>query len=284
MRDTEYREALLTYIDILGFRKLIQQSATNPSIVPTILNVLRDLKKQSREGGRVVREEGEERPVSIFRGFNFSDLTVRATFADTSTKFSDVLKWEFLYVSGIQIGLICQQDVLIRGAVALGKISMEADTNVADDILFGPALVRAYELDSGPPRIVIDSPVIDRASKSGEAFWPDTFVKIAMGRYFIDYIFSVRRSMVSWPIPAKPQRSRTRSRCIRKALNESLTSYPEKDARILEKLRWLVFYHNSTVQRLKKQYGREPDAFDIFAPQPFEIPDSLMIDSALSDA
>jgi hypothetical protein len=51
-----------------------------------------------------------------------------------------------------------------------------------------------------------------------------------------------------------------------------------------EKLRWLVSYHNSTVQRLKKGYGRGPAAFDIVAPQPFEIPDSLMIDSALSDA
>jgi hypothetical protein len=283
MRDTEYREALLTYIDILGFRKLIEQSATNPSIVPTILNVLRDLKKQSREGGRVVREEGEERPVSIFRGFNFSDLTVRATFADTSTKFSDVLKWEFLYVSGIQIGLICQQDVLIRGAVALGKISMEADTNVADDILFGPALVRAYELDSGPPRIVIDSPVIDRASKSGEAFWPEYVREDSDGQFFIDYLFG---AAVDGLLADTSQTSTVTNtlKMHKESVERKLDKLPEKDARILEKLRWLVFYHNSTVQRLKKQYGREPDAFDIFAPQPFEIPDSLMIDSALSDA
>jgi len=79
MRDAAYREAVLVYIDILGFRKLIETSTTTPSTVPTILNALRELKQQTSEGGRVIHEEGKQRPTWIFRGFNFSDLTVRAT-------------------------------------------------------------------------------------------------------------------------------------------------------------------------------------------------------------
>jgi hypothetical protein len=282
MRDTGYREALLTYIDILGFRKIIERSATDPSIIATMLNVLRDLKKQSSEGGRVVREEGKERPISIFRGFNFSDLTVRATFADTSTKFSDVLKWEFLYVSGIQIGLICQQDFLLRGAVALGQISMEPDRNVADDILFGPALVRAYELDSGPPRIIVDSPVIDRASKSGESLWPEYIRQDNDGQFFIDYLFG---AAVDGLLLEASQRSTVTNtlKAHKESVERKVESQTDKDVRILEKLRWLVSYHNSTVQRLKKHYGQKPEAFDIFGVQPFDIPDSLMIDSVLSN-
>jgi len=90
MRDIDYREALLAYIDILGFRKLIEASATNASIIPAIFTSLRELKKHVHAGGRVTREEASQRPASIFRAFNFSDLTVRATFIDTSTNYLDI--------------------------------------------------------------------------------------------------------------------------------------------------------------------------------------------------
>ncbi len=148
MRDTGYREVLLAYIDILGFRKLIETSATNSSAVPTILNALREMKEQTFGGGRVIRDEGNQRPTSIFRAFNFSDLTVRATYVDTSTNYIDVLKWEFLYLSSIQITPTCQLNILLRGGISIGQISMEPDKAIADDILFGPALVRSYDLES----------------------------------------------------------------------------------------------------------------------------------------
>jgi hypothetical protein len=191
MRDAGYREALLAYIDILGFRKVIEKSATTPSVVPTILKTLGDLKKQTSEGGRVIREDGEQRPTSIFRAFNFSDLTVRATFIDTSTNYIDILKWEFLYLSGIQVTLTCQLDILLRGAISIGKISMEPDMAIGDDILFGPALVRSYELESQVaiwPRIIIDSPVIEKANQEG-SLWPEYINKDEDEEFFIDYLF-----------------------------------------------------------------------------------------------
>ena len=92
MRNAGYREALVAYIDILGFRKLIETSAVNPSTVPTLLNALSELKQQTSGGGRVIHEEGKQRPTSIFRAFNFSDLTVRATYIDTSSNYIDILK------------------------------------------------------------------------------------------------------------------------------------------------------------------------------------------------
>src|SRR5579863_756401 len=54
MRDAGYREAVVAYLDILGFRKLIETSATDPSHVSTILNALRELKDRSFGGGRVI--------------------------------------------------------------------------------------------------------------------------------------------------------------------------------------------------------------------------------------
>ena len=192
MRDAAYREALLVYIDVLGFRKLIETSATDPSTVPTILNVLRELKQQTSEGGRVIREEGKQRPTSIFRAFNFSDLTVRATYIDTSTNYVDVLKWEFLYLSSIQVRLTCQSDILLRGGISIGQISMEPEQSVADDILFGPALVRSYALEKDAaiwPRIIVDAPVIEMIKKYEGSLWPEYVHKDADGQFFLDYLF-----------------------------------------------------------------------------------------------
>jgi hypothetical protein len=67
MRDIGYREAMLVYIDILGFRKIIEKSANDPHVIPSILSILQDLKKQTSEGGRVIHEKGKDKPVWIFR-------------------------------------------------------------------------------------------------------------------------------------------------------------------------------------------------------------------------
>lgn len=286
MRDTSYREAMLVYIDILGFRKIIEKSANDPHVIPSMLSIMQDLKKQTSEGGRVIRDEGTNKPVSIFRGFNFSDLTVRATYIDTSTNYVDVLKWEFLYLAGIQAQHLCYGDFLLRGAISNGQISMEPDRSIPDDIIFGPALVRSYELESKKaiyPRIIIDSDVIGKADQSDDVLWPNYFHKDDDGQFFIDYLFAAATDDLLGE-PGKPLGTLKVLQLHKDNTEKKITSLVERDEKIIEKVRWLVSYHNSVVQRLKEYYAKEPDPFDIFDPQPFEVPDSLMIDTALLDA
>jgi hypothetical protein len=279
MRGAGYREALLVYIDILGFRKLIETSATDPSAVPTILATLRLLKKQTSEGGRVVREEGNQRPTSIFRAFNFSDLTVRATFIDTSTNYIDILKWEFLYLSGIQVTLTCEFNILLRGGISIGQISMEPDIAIADDILFGPALVRSYELESKAaiwPRLIIDSPVIQEAKQHPRSLWPEYYCKDGDGQFFVDYLFGAAINGLLF-IGGKPLSPVATLQKHKNSVERKINALVDKEAKILEKLRWLVSYHNGVVRRLQRLHSKGPDPFDVFNWQPPEIPDSLLI-------
>jgi len=279
MRDTGYREALLAYIDILGFRNLIETSATDPSTVPIILNTLSRLKKQTSEGGRVIREEGNQRPSSIFRAFNFSDLTVRATFIDTSTNYIDILRWEFLYLSSIQVTLTCELDILLRGGISIGQISMEPDTAIADDILFGPALVRSYELESKTalwPRLIIDSQVIAKTKQHQGSLWPEYIQKDEDGLFFIDYLFGAVKDGLLLA-DGKPMSPTETLKAHKDSTERKFTTLVDRKAKILDKLHWLVRYHNRVVRRLQELHSRGPDPYDVFDQQPPEIPDSLLI-------
>jgi hypothetical protein len=279
MRDTGYREALVSYIDILGFGKLIETSAIDPSAIPTILNTLRHLKKQTSEGGRVIRELENQRPTSIFRAFSFSDLTVRTTFTDTPSNYIDILRWEFLYLSSIQVNLICDLDILLRGGISIGQISIEPNAAINDDVLFGPALVRSYELEcktAVSPRLVIDPPVIQRAKENPGKLWPEYYRKDEDGEFFLDYLFgAVTDSLLSFggkPLGHVETLQKHKNRIERK-----INDLADKNTRIREKLRWLVDYHNGVVRRLQELHSKGPDPFDVFDYQPPAIPDSVLI-------
>lgn len=286
MRDKNYREALLTYIDVLGFKRLIEESVADAQLFAEILSLLRHLKDQTGQGGRYVHEQGKPLPVSIFRAFNFSDLVVRATYADTATSYFSLCQWEFLYLCGIQVDLVCRTDFLVRGAISTGPISMEPDRKVDDDILFGPALIRAHEMEKekpGPPRIVIDSPVIEEAGKHrGGSLWMEHFHRDTDGKWFLDYLFGAAVDNL-YVVNNKPVNLLGTLQAHKDAVERRIRNLQGEDAGVVEKHCWLVSYHNGTVERLKKHYGPEQDRFDIFAPQPMEIPDSLKIDPAIFD-
>jgi len=281
MRDKNYRECLLAYIDVLGFKKLIEKSVTDAQLFADILSLLRHLKDQTGQGGRYIHEEGQPLPVSIFRAFNFSDLTVRATYADTVTNYFSLCQWEFLYLCGIQIDLVCRTDFLVRGAISMGLISMEPDKKVNDDILFGPALIRAYEMEKekpGPPRIVINSDVIEKADQQkGGSLWMEHIHRDADGKFFLDYLFGAAVDGL-FVVDNKPVNLLNTLKAHKEGVEKRIENLTENDAGIIEKHRWLISYHNDTIERLRKHYGQFPDRFDILDQQPMDIPDSLKIE------
>jgi hypothetical protein len=129
------------------------------------------------------------------------------------------------------------------------EINSESDN---DELIFGPALVRSYELESTVarfPRIVIDSEVIRRASSiQGAVFYKQLVRRGEDGVYFVDYLcacgdFSERGPLVSGSLSfinhkrmIETQLSKLKSR-----------NAPEE---VIRKLLWLANYHNLSVRRL----------------------------------
>jgi hypothetical protein len=213
----------------------------------------------------------------------FSDLTVRATYADTSTDYIDVLKWEFLYLASIQVRLTCQLDILLRGGISIGQISMEPENAVADDILFGPALVRSYALEKDVaiwPRIVIDTPVIETARKHQGSLWPEYYRKDVDGEFFLDYLFGAVTNGLLF-VGSKSLSATETLQAHKDSVERKINALADGDGKVFEKLRWVGSYHNDVVRQLQALRLKGPDRFDVFDQVPPEISDSLLISNEL---
>ena len=181
--DLEYRQAILTFIDILGFKELVEKRS--PSVVCEILEAFHEqagehiLFEGMGYGTYNTDQKENYEPEIIF----FSDCIIRIVFPENypSTQtvknksdnsgvestvqliFDDGLPFrdEIVNLSFAQERLL-GKGILTRGAMVYGDIIYDKEKN----ILFGPALQKAYQIESKMalnPRIIVDSTVIDKA-------------------------------------------------------------------------------------------------------------------------
>ena len=144
----EYSNRLIVFIDVLGFGRLVELSAKDSTqseqlikrIANAILTSSNELISGSNRGNYMFTQ--------------FSDSLVISTPYDRTT-----FEHQFFVLS--LIGVIyefLQHDLLLRGGVTLGKLIH------TDVLLFGPAMNRAYQIESNLakfPRIVIDEQLAD---------------------------------------------------------------------------------------------------------------------------
>jgi len=142
-----YRRAIVTFIDILGFREIVAQRSSDE--IGEILEQLRGIASDGNEG--VVLEAG------LAASLAFSDSVVRVCPVDTQRKTGAVF-YELLSLVFAQAHLAAR-GVFLRGGVTIGNIFFDQETKM----IYGPALVKAYDLESNfaiYPRIVLDPELI----------------------------------------------------------------------------------------------------------------------------
>lgn len=136
----QYEERIVVFFDVLGWKGLIYEAGDDPekigriALIPRLLNslpVLEAAEKGGQLGSRIT---------------NFSDCCV------VSIPFIEDHLPSFIYgLSNIFIGCALE-GFLLRAGLTIGKIHHE------DKIVFGPAMNKAYTLESTGvyPRIIID--------------------------------------------------------------------------------------------------------------------------------
>lgn len=236
-----YRRAVVTFLDILGFGNLVK-SGTASEVAAVLAAVNR-----FAFAGHDDQDEYEASAVSI----GFSDSIVRVRFLDGgNTKHSTghVLH-EILDLCHIQ-GELIKHDVLLRGGMTVGDIFLK------DRTIFGPAMVRAYELESNAaiyPRVVIDpallngvrdDPLLRRQDHSASEELAEIRKMIERGDsglWWVDYLrtmFGELDDPDMWPLVLEHHKALIMNR------------YSDKKARgsYLEKLLWLASYQNKVVE------------------------------------
>lgn len=161
-----YEQRLCAFVDILGFRKLVELSIKQPHIQQHIRNLLRqviDAKPIWERDSPVdlieakLREQGIPNPRSAAeqrvagyavaeRGTSFSDSLVLSVTLNVRAISRLVTSLLFLLRSAAELGSY------VRGGVCQGLLCHE------EDLCFGPALIDAYDLEQKVafyPRIVV---------------------------------------------------------------------------------------------------------------------------------
>ena len=239
-RMAEYSKYLLTYLDIMGFRDLIRESTADPARVDAIIRILQ-LAKKHADTGLTLRDRTE-----VGETTNFSDLIIRARPLNNEAEILDWVNHELMTLSAIQSEITCRYGILLRGGMCINDLYMK------DEMVFGPALVRAYELENELavyPRIVIDPAII--ALKGKGLLFNSYRMRGDDGVFFVNYLYGRYRETHKM-IPGyedKFELLRSHGKVVATKLKEG----HKRGERVQQKFIWLALYHNSVLKEVISQ-------------------------------
>lgn len=236
----EYTKSLVSYFDILGFRKIVAELSPDQ-----VASKLQALARSSSPGSAIAETFG-----NTFT--NFSDLVLRTVPVEPNSRLQGeegLLYCELLELGFVQAELITD-GVLLRGSITFGDIFID------DKTVFGPALIRAYELEDQvaiAPRVIVDPevfplleqyPVLRRHAVEDEMqYLCHLLKKDTDGVWFIDYL----RIMAA---QADDQAAYLRFlKAHRQLILDRLSEFRQLNS-VLTKYGWLVNYHNTWVNGL----------------------------------
>src|SRR5580658_8239564 len=131
-KQVTYITRLVTYIDILGFRHLLETKSAGE--ISAILRVF----------GEVINHDKEDEKDFDRLYESFSDLTIRAVTVsslDYLSMNSAMLDYELESIARIQVALLSNHNILIRGGIACGPLVKSWD------LVYGQGMVKAYEME-----------------------------------------------------------------------------------------------------------------------------------------
>lgn len=219
-----YEERVILFLDFLGFKEIISQTENDEVLIDRIVRAIDHLKV-------VAEEEGLHNTLKVTQ---FSDsIVVSYAVNDPSAVFWLINNLGYCVVD------LTYRGFLLRGAVTVGPLLHTSEH------LFGPAMVKAYELESKVakyPRVIVDEEVFQIARQSrSEDHDPDEeegYVKAFLrvdedGQRYLDYI--------SWSAVVATIGADFDSYCPYLERISALikTGITHKDRRVREKYLWL---------------------------------------------
>jgi hypothetical protein len=160
-----YEPRLVAYVDVLGWGSLVERSINDPGLMKTLAigaNYLSFQTLAAAKAREFFSERGGQTDI-VLDVTHFSDTVVLSTRLDSPARHSLLSSVQLMSASLLHSGHYT------RGGITVGLLVHQ------EGHLFGPALIRAYELERDVakyPRIVVDPPALPfvdpRVGDSGE--------------------------------------------------------------------------------------------------------------------
>jgi hypothetical protein len=179
-RELAYENRIILFLDFLGFKEIVERTKADRQYLHNLLDAIDLLHQVGRDDAELSKSQ---------RITTFSDAVVLSYAVDEESAV-------FYLLTDVAFAIIelASKGFIVRGAITLGKL---IHTN---KYLVGPAMVRAYELESKVakyPRVLVDTRLVSVARKAHserhtgnhEARYVSSFLmKDSDGHRFIDYI------------------------------------------------------------------------------------------------
>lgn len=223
-----YDQQLVAFIDILGFKNIVEKSENNVEYLKKILHATQTIKNFVRNNDEKRKSEG--RSVQMVQ---FSDsLVISRPYHGNGDLNQIIMNLDF-----VQKIIARDVGIMIRGGVTAGKLYHK------DSISFGPAFLRAFELESKvakTPRIIIDPNLLEFTGDDIKDVLLHSLIKSTLkkdvdGHYFINFLGGYY---------AKPVASIAAERLREYAESElaNITEVNEKTESIRMKMEWMLDY------------------------------------------
>ncbi|KAB5625415.1 hypothetical protein F7234_06380 [Pseudomonas putida] len=247
-----YRNAIVTFLDVLGFRSLIKHESAGE------INII--LEKMSRHAAPPSDDDDYQPTITTF-----SDCVVRTSFVDSEANTAypiGLLFYELLGLVHAQSALV-HDGVIVRGALAFGNIFHQGQR------VFGPAMVEAYELESSKaiyPRILVSSEWLkmlnsNRLIRSKNNTLKEEVEHILRlirkdndGEYFVDYIRAIQGELDD---PEAGYVEFLKKHCL--LIKKNLKRYADGGG-VFEKYEWLSRYHDERIEELDEAFLKYYDS------------------------
>lgn len=250
MTHVKYKEGLVSYVDIMGFGDLVRTKKAGD-----ISRIIRVTKETVQPRKIKTRFKTMSIGIPDDEYANFSDLSIisiplrdTSGFPPRGRIFS-----QLIHLVHAQAILLADEGLVIRGGVTAGKFVKSWGQ------LFGPAIIRAYELESkiaDYPRIVVGPEVLEELAANPGLWVHDRKTdQVAVrrllrkdddGQFFIDYL-RVIRDEVDDPV-AGYNWFLSRHEAL---IAERLQRY-SKNPRVRRKYEWMERYHADVLSRLRR--------------------------------
>lgn len=235
--DAEYKECYVVFLDLLGFKVLVENSETDL-----------DGRKRLTDSLDRLRETLCNNPAINMRFGYFSDCII------ITAERSELGLWELLASVCILACNLLQNDVLIRGAMTAGGALHN------EQFVYGTAVSRAAVMEKAEavaPLTLLSPEVYEDAKGFGPAFlgWLE---EDAPGRFFVHYLRSYAEYHDTPALPGKVVLDEDADRVV------SFVSLrlQQDEGGVLQKAQWLQSYWNRTAAKP----GRFPPIQDGIVP------------------